>query len=149
MLQESASTEWGPVHILRNPPIAWRLYQFFLLVVCLVTVVRLLSVWRTALPFRLSKQLGNPAFIKTIERSRNSLKQWIFCTFLVWALLASTSVYNICENQLSRYNIRIWNPWALLTLADNANILTETLAVICFVFVVRWHLVTRIEYLNK
>jgi len=81
-----------------------------------------------------------------LEASRTRLKQWIFCTFLAWGILTSTSLYGVCSRLLGEK--RIGSGEYLFVLEDHAAALTMTLLVALFAFLVRWHLVTRIEDLH-
>ena len=54
MLQEPAT--WDLRHITRESSTSTKIHMLILLVVCVVTAVKLIRVWRTAPPFRLSRR---------------------------------------------------------------------------------------------
>jgi hypothetical protein len=146
IFQEGTEATWDPRYINRPLSTSFKIYVFFLLTVCIVTIVQLLKAWRAAPPFRLSRQANNPAYLKMLEASRTRLKQWIFCTLLAWGILTSTSLYDVCNRLLGEK--RIGSGEYLFVLEDYAAALTMALLVVLFAFLVRWHLVTRIEDLH-
>jgi hypothetical protein len=87
MLQES--TTWDLRHMTREPSTSTKIYMLFLLVVCIVTTGKLISVWRRALPFRLSQRAGNPDYPRLLQTSGTSLRQWICLTVLTWGVFAA------------------------------------------------------------
>jgi hypothetical protein len=147
MLQETFQQGWDPQYIYREPSTGLKLYVLFLLVGCVVTSVELFKAWRAAPPFRISRQVSNATYLNGLETSRTRLKQWIFFTILVWGILTSTSIYDVCNRLLAEK--KIGSAAVLLVLQDYATTLTMALLVILFAFLVRWHLVSRINYLRK
>lgn len=147
MFQEISQSPWNPRYIIREPSTSWKLYLLFLLIVCLVTSVELLKAWRSAPPFRLSNEAGNPAYLRMLEASRTRLKQWIYCTFLAWGILISTSLYDVSNRLLGEKTIG--SGVILFVLGDYADSLTMALLVVLFAFLARWHLVARIEHLRE
>lgn len=141
MFQEGTEATRDPRYITREPSTGLNLYLVFLLTVCIMTILQILKAWRAAPPFRLSRRVNNLTYLKMLEASRTRLKQWIFCTFLAWGILTSISLYDVCS--------RLGSGEFLFVLEDYATTLTMALLVILFAFLVRWHLVTRIEYLHK
>jgi hypothetical protein len=126
---------------------SWELYVIFLLIACFATSVELFKTWRSAPPFRLSRQASNPAYLTMLEASRRRLKQWIFCTFLVWGIFAASSFRGARIDLLVQKTID--SGAILLVLDDYARALTDALLVVFFMFSVRWHLLARIEHLRK
>jgi hypothetical protein len=144
MLQES--TTWDLWHMTRGPSSSTKIHMLFLLVVCIVTTVKLIRVWRTALPFRFSPGAGNPEYLRLLQTSGTSLKQWICLTGLMWGVFASVSLYDFCNGLL----IEKQTPREMLLFAiqDFSTTLTMTLLVALFSFLARWHMLKRIEYLR-
>ena len=70
MLQES--TTWNLRHMIREPSTSFKTYVLFLLVVCVVTSIKLIRVWRAAPPFRLSRQASNPSYPQLLQASSAS-----------------------------------------------------------------------------
>jgi len=144
MLQESM--DWDPRYIEGELSTSMKIYILFLFVVCVVTSVRLIRVWRAARPFRLSRQAGNPAYLRLLQASGASLKQWIGFTFLTWGVVASVGLHDFCEGLLGEK--RTARALILLTIQDFSTTLTMTLLVVLFSFLVRWHMISRIEHLG-
>jgi len=123
-----------------------KIYMLFLFAVCVVTSVKLIRVWRTAPPFRLSRRACSPAYLQLLETSGTSLKQWIGVTFLGWGIFASISVYDVCDRLLD--DKRIGGFVILFVIQDFSTILTMALLVALFSFLARWHMLKRIEHLR-
>lgn len=143
MVQEPVT--WDLRSLTRTPSTSMEIYILFLFLVCIVTSVNLVRVWRAA-PFRLSRQAGSPAYLELLETSSSSLKQWIGSTFLGWGIFASISLTDVCRRLLD-YK-RIGSSVILFTIQDFSTALTMALLVVLFLFVVRWHMLKRIEHLR-
>jgi len=87
-------------HMTREPSTSTKIHMLFLLIVCIVTTVKLIRVWRTAPPFRLSQRAGNPDYLRLLQTSGTSLRQWICLTVLTWGVFASVSLYDFCNGLL-------------------------------------------------
>lgn len=144
MVQESVG--WDPVNLIREPSISFKIYILFLIVVCGVTIVKLIRIWRTAPPFRLSKQAKNLDYLKLLQISGRSLSHWIGCTFLGWAILSSTALADVCNGMRQE---KVTGLGAILfVIQDFFMSFSMALWVILFVFLVRWHVCNRIERLR-
>ncbi len=120
--------------------------MLFLLVVCVVTGIKLIRAWRVAPPFRLSRQAGNPAYLQLLQAWSTSLKQWIGSTFLGWGILASISLYEVCDRLL---DVKGMARFAILfVVQDFAVALVMALLVAVFLFLVRWHMLDRMQHLR-
>jgi hypothetical protein len=117
-----------------------------LIVVCCMTVVRLIRIWWTAPPFRSSWQVQNPDYLKLLRISSRSLSHWIGCTFLGWAILSSTVLYDVCNGMRNEKATGLGV--ILFVIQDFSMALTMALWVVLFVFLVRWHVSARIERLR-
>ena len=144
MLQESAA--WDLRRITREPSTGMMIYVLFLFLVCIVTSVKLVRVWRAAPPFRLSRQASSPACLELLETSSSSLKQWMGSAFLGWGIFASISLTDVCSRLLD--DKRIGSFVILFVIQDFSTALTMALLVVLFLFLVRWHMLKRIEHLR-
>jgi hypothetical protein len=124
-----------------------KLYILFLLAVCVVTSVKLARLWIAAPPFRLNRQADNPVYLRKLSCAKNSLKQWMALTLLVWGIFTSVSVYDVCNTLLDE---KVFGGLLLISLAGEfSTALTLCLVVVLYTLLVRWHVVMRVEYLHK
>ncbi len=72
MIQESTAWDWRQIHPM--PSASRKIHALFLLVAFFVTLRKLISVRRSAPPFKLSRQSGNAAYNKSLRRQSVSLK---------------------------------------------------------------------------
>ena len=142
MLQESVV--WEP--ITREPSKSLEIYILFLVVVCVATIIRLARVWVGAPPFLISRQVKNPDYLRLLRISANSLSHWMGCTLIAYALLDCAAVSNICRGIQGEK----LTPWAVFLIAvpDFSRALSMALWVVLFVYLVRWHLSSRIARLG-
>ena len=144
MIQESTRWDWRQLPVLSS---SMRIYLLFLFVIVIVTATKLLRAWRTAPPFRLSRQAGNPTYIRSLRASSTSLKHWAAFVFLGWGICTCTSVHEFCVRLLDEN--RVGSFVILLAVLGFASTLTMTLLVVLFMLLVRWHLIQRIENLGS
>lgn len=130
----------------RGPSTSMKVYIVFLFVVCIVAMVKLIRVWRAAPPFRLSRQSGSPGYLRLLETSSISLKHWMVSTFLSWGILTSIGVYDVRDRFLD--DKRIGSMVILFVIEDFSKALTMALLVVLILFLVRWHVVRRIDSLR-
>jgi hypothetical protein len=145
MLQESAT--WDLQHMNPEPSTNMKIYMLFLFGVCIVTTVKLIRVWRAAPPFRLSRQASNPNYLRLLQTSGTSLKQWIGLTVLTSGVFASVTLYDFCRGLLMEK--RTAREMILFAIQDFSTTLTMTLLVVLFSFLVRWHTLKRLEQLRQ
>ena len=100
MLQESAKTAWDLRNMTVEPSASERLYLLYLLMVCIVTSVKIVRVWRSALPFALARLKPTTRYLQLLDSSACSLKQWFCLTLLMGALSCSLNVYRLCDRIL-------------------------------------------------
>ena len=144
MIQESTTWDWRQIHPMLST--SMRIHALFLLVAFFVTLGKLISVWRSALPFKLSRQSGNAAYSKSLRRQSVSLKNWIGCILLTWGLSTSTSLYEFVVRLLDEKTPGSFS--VLIGLLGFSTALTQTLLVLFFIFLVRWHMIRRAEILS-
>jgi hypothetical protein len=144
MLQDSVG--WDTQNLIGEPSTSFKIYLLFLIVACSVTVVRLMRIWLAVPPFCSSKRASNPEYLKLLRISSLSLSHWIGCTFLAWAILSSTRLYDVCSEMRREDVTRLGG--ILSTIQDFSMALSMALWVVLFVFLVRWHVSARIERLR-
>jgi hypothetical protein len=147
MLQESASTSWDMRNMTSEPSAALKMCILFLFVVCIVTSIRLISLWRTAPPFRAQRQRDNSAYLSLLQSSAASLKRWISFTCLGWGIFASISLYNLCNRLLD--DKRVGGLLVVFLIREFSTTLTMALLVVLFAFLVQWHITMRMENFAK
>ena len=146
MPQESSTMEWDPRFIDRAPSTAQRIYALFVLLACVVTLFKLIRVWRFVLPFSAKRPTVPSAYLKMLQASASSLGRWIHLTLLAWGLLASTTVYDAC-NSLFLEKVTGRNQ-ILLMIQNSSADLSVSLSVVLFLYLARWHLISRMEGLR-
>jgi hypothetical protein len=113
----------------------------------LLTVAKLIRVWRGAWPFRLSQKPGDPAYLRVLRVSSKSLAQWTGCAFLGWGIVSSETLYNFFRGML---NEKITGRLVILfAVKDFASSLSMALCAVLFAYLVRWHINTRIGRLQS
>lgn len=141
------SVEIDPSTFISEPSIGLKVYVFFLLVMVLVTVLKLLRVWRGAWPFRLSQKTGDHVYLRVLQVSSKSLTQWIGCAFLGWGIVSSETLYNFCRGMLNEKTTG--RLVILFAVRDFAGSLSMALCAVLFAYLVRWHINTRIGRLQS
>lgn len=130
----------------RTPSTIMEIYMLFLFLACIVTSVKLVRIWRAAPPFRPPRQGGRSAYLELLETSSSSLKQWLGSTFLAWGIFASITLTDVCSRLLD--DKRIGSSLLLFIIPDFSTTLTMALLAALFLFLVRWHMLNRIEHLR-
>jgi hypothetical protein len=151
MLQDQpADVGWDLMQMHRSPPGSAKLYVLFLFVVWVVAIIKLIGTWRQAWQFRLSRQANNPAYFRLLRASSDSLRRWILCTFLAWGILTSISLYDSCTDLSFQGSIRgqLVLHLILYAIQGYAGIVEVTFVTVMFLFLIRWHMLNRIERLG-
>lgn len=139
-------TTWELRNVPREASTSLKIYILFLLVVCVVTTIKLLRIWRAAPPFIPSRQANNPSYFQFLQTSGTSLKQWITFTFLGWGIAASITLSHVCNGLLTE---RLEGRYVVLSvIEDFSTTLALALLVVLFLFLARWHVLKRIEHLR-
>jgi hypothetical protein len=141
------AVRWEPITICCAADTITRLYVLFLLIAIIVGVVRMVKLWIAAPPFLLKRQIDNPGYLRALEGSSSSLRQWIGCTLLVCGLVSS---YHVAT--FGRTFPRSKTTGAILVL-DSIQYL-GTVSCLAFVivfllFLAQWHMRIRIQHLRK
>jgi hypothetical protein len=145
MLQEDG-IGWDPIHLWTPVEIATKIYMVFLLAVLVVAIVKLVKVWIGAPPFRLKRQAENPDYLRILERSRRSTKQWIDLTGLFWAFVFA---YEVANFAIYADESKIIGLLLLLTSVRKLGVLTEMAAFTALIlFLIQWHMFSRAEQLR-
>lgn len=147
MLQESSSTNWDLRTMMDGGSASLRPYALVLLIVCTVIILRLVSLWWKAPPFRAERQRDNPAYPRLLRSSSASLKRWISLLYLAWGICASRDVFQLCDSWMAN---KLWSISVLVpAVRELADILTVTLSVGLFVLLIQWHISWRLENLTQ
>jgi len=147
MLQESTSTTWDLRTIGPEPSIGLKIYLLFLLGVCIVSIIKLVRVWRLAPPFRASRHRDNPAYPSLLRSLVASLRQWVSCTFLGWGIFASIRLSDVCGGLL--YEKSVGSLFVVYLVREFSTSLTLTLLVVLLPFLIQWYVSRRMEYLHN
>ena len=145
MLQETATT-WDLRTMLPETSTAQQLYALYFLSVFVLGTTKLAKIWRAAPPFRTARRPNDPGHLQMLQRSFDSLKQWILCTLLVCGISASVDLTARC--------IRLWfatirSSEIVFAIHEFSVAITMGFLSAFFIFLVRWHLLRRIEHLRQ
>ena len=146
MLQESTTQQWDPIYIDRDPGIGFKIYLFFLLAACVVTLFNLVRVWRAVLPFSTKRPAAESAYVRLLHVSSSRLACWMSLIFLAWGFLTSTRLYHMCTSMLMEKTTG--RASILLAIQDSTSTLSMALVVVLLLYLARWHMVARIEGLR-
>ena len=145
MPQDESAVGWDPVSLPPHVSPSLRLYILFLLVAVIVTIAKLVTLWIAAPPFRLARQASNPNYLRRLQRARVSIQQWLVCTLLGWALVASVELFETSGRLLVA---KPRNPSFLLFAVRDFSLGAETAWLIAILlFLAQWHLLNRVESL--
>ena len=147
MLQESSSSTWDPRTIVGEPSGILEAYIFFLLAVCVVTIVKLVLAWRAVPPFRLAAHKGSPPAMVRLRSSIKSFRYWRGLTYQVWGTFASLSLYELCDRLLDQR--RVGDLLVVFLIREFSTTLTLVLLVALFLYFAQWHLYKLVEKLDK
>jgi hypothetical protein len=119
---------------------------FFLIAAVIVASIKLIKIWHIAPPFRLLRQANDPTFRRLLERSADSLKHWTWCTIVVLGIVLANGLQAACGallNEAAPARASI-----LFAIEDLSSALNMALLVVLFLFLIRWHVLTRIKHLS-
>jgi hypothetical protein len=138
---------WDYRNMVWEPSVGFRLYTLFLVIVCITAAGKLFKVWRAAPPFRLHFKASCATYIRDLKTCSSSLQQWIGLTFLGWGIFSSLELIDISSHFLEQGIVR--GAGVLLLMANYATALSMALFVVLFLYISRWHMIKRIEWLQK
>lgn len=141
-----ASVSWDPQTLIREPSVIFKIYLLFLVVVCATTTMKLVRIWRAVPPLRRVDRLDDPIYMKLMRTASRSLSQWIGCTFFAWGILVATTLREVSSGMMNeKVSGRLM---ILFEVRDFSTALSLTLWIALYVFLVRWHVVARIDALS-
>jgi len=148
MLQgEEGTVQWDPLTFEVHYPMIWKIYALFLLVALFVTLAKLIKLWIAAPPFRLRQQANSSAYLKRLNESRTSLKQWMGCALIGWGIVATQGTGEISERLLQA---KATGTIVILSAAYYFSpLLLSGLTVVLLIFLARWYLLARVQWLNQ
>lgn len=145
-MQEESINWSDPVIVDRYPSTELRLYVIFLVLIVVVASIRMIRLWYAAPPFRLMRQANNPAYLRLLSATKQSLQQWMGCTLLSWAVFTSLTVTEFAHRALMQKATGIA---AFLGEAENIGMtITLTLFIVMLLFLSRWHILRRTALLG-
>jgi hypothetical protein len=135
--------EWDPRFVDRAPSTVLKVYVLFLLAACVVTLFNLAKVWRAVPPFSRKSPAVGSVYLKLLEKSANRVRRWIGLIFLMSGLLTTTTVYDTCSALLlaKRPGLTAVVP----VIQDFSATLGIGLSVVLILYLVRWHILVRLE----
>jgi len=143
MLQESTQVQWDPLYIDRAPSTGLRIYLLFLLVACVVTLFDLVRVWRAVPPFSAKSPPIASIYFEMLQVNASRFRRWIGLIFLAWGLRTSTGLYNTCSAMLEEKMTGL--AVIVSVIRDFTAELSLGLLAVLFLYLARWHILTRIE----
>ena len=149
MLQgEEGTVQWDSLTLEVHYPMIWKIYMLFLLVALFVTLAKLIKLWIAAPPFRLKQKANSSAYLKQLNESRTSLKQWMGCALIGWGIVATQGIRETSERLLQAKatggTISI-----LFAAYYFSPLLLSGLTVVLLIFLARWYLLARVQRLNQ
>jgi hypothetical protein len=145
-MQDTVTT-WDLRSLPHEPSSSEKLFAFFFLTVAIVGVVKLIKIWRGAPPFRLSRQTGNVSYVRQLETRARSLGHWMRLTVLICAFFACLDFYHGSEELV--FSRKITEVDVIYLLLGPFHIFALGLSLIVWLFLIRWHLVKRLEHLAE
>jgi hypothetical protein len=147
MLQESTQVQWDPVYIGRAPSTGLKIYLLCLVITCLVTAFKLVKLWRVVPPFSTKSPIVASAYIELLQVSANRFMRWIGLVFIASGLLTSTSIYNTCGAMLEEKRTGL--AAIVSVVQDFSAAVSMGMLVVLFLYLARWHVLTRIERFHQ
>jgi hypothetical protein len=138
---------WDPIRLYTGVDIITGFYVLFLLAAVIVGTVRMVKLWIAAPPFLLARQTGNPTYLRTLEASSSSTRQWMGCTLLFGGLVLSyflaTFGRTFPGSKATVAVLLLESVRYLGTVSFRAFFVTFLL------FLAQWHMQVRIQHLRK
>ena len=138
---------WDYRNVIRGPSPAEKIFLLYLLLACVIATVKFLKVWRPWLVFRPSSRRDAVVDqVQYLQTAASSLGQWIGLTFLSWGLYSAVFAVNVCDRLLEQATLG-WGPIVVILL-DYARLLIWASSAAIFLYLVRWHMLKRIQQLR-
>jgi hypothetical protein len=135
---------WDYRTMVSEPSAGMKCYFLFLLIVCVFSGIRIVKAWRAAPPFRRGEDATSVPVLLSLEAS---LHQWVTLTFLGWGIFATLKATDVCHHYLEQS--RILTGGVLFVLIDLLTTLSLALFLALFLFLIRWHTISRIARLQR
>ena len=146
-MMQDESVGWDPALLPPSLSPLVRIYALFLFVTAVATMGRLVALWIAAPPFRLSRKANNPDYLQELRTAYVNLKQWMVCILLACAFVASFELYQTSNRLLQA---KASGPVVIFSPIRNFVVIPEMASFVAlFLFLVQWHLLTRIRRLDK
>jgi hypothetical protein len=144
-MQGEDAIGWDPTLVPPRPSIASSIYLLFLFLTVIATIVRLVTIRKALLPPRAR---ANPAvYLKQLQPFQSTLKQWIGCALLGWGIIATNGIYQASSHLL--YAKAVGTATLFSAIAGFTPFLVIGLYVVLFLFLVRWYVLSRIQYITN
>jgi hypothetical protein len=82
-----------------------------------------------------------------LQPFQGTLKQWIGCALLGWGIIATNGIYQASSHLV--YGKPVATATLCLLIAGFSPLLVIGLYVVLFLLLVRWYLLSRIEYIKE
>jgi hypothetical protein len=123
-----------------------KLYILFLMAMCFVALVKLAKTWWKALPFLYLRRALRPTYLAELRERKTSLAQWIGVTLIgfgiVWALEIKSAWAGIETTHATGIGVIAYQ------VRDQMDFAVMVLVVVLAMFLLRWHVIRRIEKLE-
>ena len=123
-----------------------KVYVWFEVVAVIVAMARLVKIWIAAPPFMLKRRAGDPGFISQLQTMRGRFQQWIGATLLGGGFTLAIELYDISTRLPAPPNVDVVSVGVG---PMTAVVLGLTFSVALLLFLMQWHLLSRIEYLSR
>ncbi len=137
MVQEQQVTlNWDSIWI--EPSLTMKLYVLFVLASFVVAAIHFIKSWKD---FRASS--GEGVRNVSLKRRASSLSRWIWLNALVWGIVTAIEIVSSLNRLIL---LRTFGPVLILSsLANLFVLLILSLWAILALYLVRWHILRRIE----
>lgn len=147
MVQDDSSVGWDPALLPPSLSPIVRIYALFLFVAIVATVGRVLALWIAAPPFRLSRKANDHDYLQQLRTVYVNFKQWMICTLLACAFVASVELYQVSTRLLEA---KVSGTVLILFEIRRFSLIPEMASFVAlFLFLAQWHLLNRIGRLGK
>jgi hypothetical protein len=144
MIQETAQFDLR--NMITEPSAETTVYTLLLFVVFIVAGVSIIKIWWMVPPFRGPRAIEPLVYRRLLETTRNRLRQWMLLAFLVWGLCESMEIGRVTFRLLGQP--RNITPGILFAVRDFTTGVNMVLIDALLIFLLRWHILQRIERLR-
>jgi hypothetical protein len=147
IIMQDTATSWdfNSITATHAPSGATKLYILFLFAACAAAGLKLVDTWRNSARLKAKAPSAQAEYFGILLRHIASLKRWIQLTILTWGFCLCVNVVTELTRLGSNFR-EIQNQFALLTtLREYLAFSTMAMFVITFLYLVRWHLLNRLE----